>query len=821
MYQEARNLIDNGIVVLPAYRKSPVGDWRKYQDLRPQEIEYARWFRNETPMWILTGAPSRLIILDCDNEAATELWRSLIGDEMDRTTMVTTYKGAHYWFRLPEDVMNSPTQHVGKKNDQGEPHYDILGDGSGAMAPPSPHPDGGRYEFARGIDHLIDAPALLWDPKLRPRIASGVGGDAEVRSMLTDLLQNPPDEGGRNVWLTQVAGHLATNVRYKDAYEALMDWVNNGLSTPIEIAELRKTLESVWRTESNKASVDKREAWDERTGYLVAKDGRLYTMCREEDSGNQVFVAHPVTNFDLVTRGRILSEDESIRYRVDLVMENKTVPLTFDPAKVTTPAELRRYFYPYGCTFTQPAGDIYRTTALYDRIVSYVVSQETSLVREIPHLGWLPGVGYVTHETVLTADGGTPVIDAGVAPATVLRQWAPYYYGVGNPDTAKEVLREVLTFHDELVCAVFGSWWATLPLKAQITEQTALFPFMAIEAPSESGKTTGFFSLMIALNGSTEGHGEFTTAALRDRASAHRNGIVWIDDVSDTYSVFEIIRQATSEGSRSKKGVDRTSQETVQMVSPIVLTGEGLSALENEKALKDRAIQLQVGSPTGRVSRRDPVRSQWEDIVLLRQRYPNLAEFAGDLVVESLRRENMVRLLPELRIGSGRHADKLAIVRLGSRVLSDILDDTSYVERVDSWAEQEADSYNRDDNYLLLRVIPAYIDDTSIVQDSAVGGPAVFVRSGQVWFSEAKLASWWEKRGGLTERDRSLGSKSSLTAQCKKLPGIESRRWSVIGKRPRGVSDQQVVYRGLSEEASRLVLERSGRGRDEQDVLHG
>jgi len=92
------------------------------------------------------------------------------------------------------------------------------------------------------------------------------------------------------------------------------------------------------------------------------------------------------------------------------------------------------------------------------------------------------------------------------------------------------VLDEVLTYHDETVTSVFGAWWAACLLKPQIEVATSLFPFVAIEAPSESGKTNGFFQMMTQLNGNTRGETQPTKAALRDMAAAHRNGIVWVDD---------------------------------------------------------------------------------------------------------------------------------------------------------------------------------------------------------------------------------------------------------------------------------------------------
>lgn len=817
MDQDAKALIDHGLVVLPAKGQSPRVTFKQYQEVRPVEMEYERWFRNSGPMWVLTGLISGVIVLDCDNDAAFDYWRETLGDLLDQTTAVKTNKGAHFWFRVPEGLTQARSWSMHHEDGL---QFDVRGDGTGVMVPPSPHPKGGYYQWIRGLEHIVDAPPQLWDPTMRPSQYRTSEGTATVRSLLTELLQSPPAEGGRNIWLTQVAGHLAGMIRFQDAYEALLSWINTSIDDPLEEVEFRKTVESVWNTEVNKVDVDKRDLWDEKHGFIQAKDSKLYTMCRETEGDQTLYRAQPLTNFSIVTQGRIVSPDDAIRYRIDIEVAGKTITTTFDPARVTTASELRKFFNPFGCTFNNPNGDIYGRTPLHDRINAYIVGQDAPVVHEVPHLGWLPDHGYVTHDAILTSQGATPVLDAGIAPATYLKQWAPYHYGVGNPRTAVDLLRQVLTFHDEIVCAIFGAWWATLPLKAQITQHTALFPFMAIEAPSESGKTTGFFSLMVQLNGSTEGHGEFTTAALRDRASAHRNGIVWVDDVSDTYSVFEIIRQATSEGSRSKKGLDRSSQETVQMVSPIVITGEGLGALENEKALRDRAIQLLVGSPTSRRSSVDPSRSQWDDIVALKNRHPSLADFAGDLVVEILRREAMVQDLPRLRLGEGRHADKLAILRLGARILENILGDWDGVALVDAWAQGQADNYVRDDNYLLLRVIPAYLDEQTILPDSPIGGPAVFIENDLIWFSVERLASWWENRHGLNERERSLGAKGSLQQQCHKIADVKSSRRSILSKRPRGHADQQITYRCLPPDTSNSVMVRTGRGGDTQSVLH-
>jgi len=71
-----------------------------------------------------------------------------------------------------------------------------------------------------------------------------------VRSMLSQLLSNPPDIGGRNEWLTKVAGHYAKEWHWaEDLYLQHCDIALGMMAVPLEYDESQRTITSIWTTE--------------------------------------------------------------------------------------------------------------------------------------------------------------------------------------------------------------------------------------------------------------------------------------------------------------------------------------------------------------------------------------------------------------------------------------------------------------------------------------------------------------------------------------------------------------------------------------------
>lgn len=779
--ENARELASWGFNVLPARGKSPAIKWQEYERKRTDQ-ELSRWFKpgSQFNYWVLCGGISGWICLDCDSEAGEAFWRHNLGDEiLDATTCVQTAKGKHYWFRIP-DGATVPTWSQNEAQREAGVLFDIRAEGAGAIVPPSVHESGHVYAWVRDPSHAQEAPEALFGPR-----TTGEDGEApQTRSLLTQLLSTPPKgEGGRNNWLARVAGHYAKHwaPNIRDAYDFHVDEAAAKLTPPLPDDEIDKLKESIWKKECAKGrdelvGVEPSEA----NGYLFSGGNILLTECvtgkgRDAQSSLEVW-----GDFDIRARGVVEDDDARRVYDVEIARRRQgDIRYGMLPASVLAdPRQLNVWLAEFGVSILPPPGMVAKGSA-NQRLARFLESQDPPHFQAVASLGW-HGNGFICHEGVITADGIQP--HTTHKPSRDLANWAKYHYGFGIPeDQAIELLREVLTFHHDEVCSVFGSYWAVCFLKAQLQDagQLSQFPFMALQAPSESGKSTGFFSMMVALNGNQRLQTAPTAAALRDAISSHRSGLVWIDDLSATEHLMDLLRQATSEGTTIKKGEDRHTQEAVKLVAPIVLSGEALD-LSGQKALMDRAIMLDVPSPTERRSRHQD-RLQWDDIVDLRNKYPDLTEAAGTLTQIALRHANLTGELKGLRTHSGRFGDKIAVVRLGARLLTEMTGDAHHIDVVDAWADNQHNAGN--ENTLTMEIIPNALAQNGFpTKPSPADGrwpstPA-FVDEGVVWFSPRSLALWWfeMKHGRVRLRTE---SEEALVQQAKALGlgGDKGRTW--------------------------------------------
>lgn len=269
--------------------------------------------------------------------------------------------------------------------------------------------------------------------------------------------------------------------------------------------------------------------------------------------------------------------------------------------------------------------------------------------------------------------------------------------------------------------------------------------------------STGFFPIMLELGGNTLGKSIPTKAAMRDYLSAHRNGIVWVDDVDDVQPYGELIRSTTVEGSVVKKGSDHQSQMAVQLQAALVLTGESLG-LGRQKALADRCVDLRVPSPVGRQSLRGNY-SQWEDIVSFKAEHV-LTDYAGSFVIEALRHaDELAKKSKRWRVGKGgRTADTMTIMRIGAWLLEILSekDDHQIEQDVEQWIASHGARYSPYDNTLTTVLLPQALARLGIKKEPE--GPDVFRKSvatpvfvtgregkgtPKVWFSPKLLAAWW------------------------------------------------------------------------------
>lgn len=804
----ARKLANAGLQVFPArYRdKIPLVKWQDYQNKSAEPMLDA-WFkgRSNINFWVLTGTQSGFVVVDADSEAGDAWWREQLGDEIfDATTKTKTAKGTHYWFKIPASwtgKIPSWACHPGK-DDGHDISFDFRADDMGVIVPPSIHETGLIYKWdGPKLEDAQEAPLSMLDGSIRSEapLATGdaggttTGTGGQTRSMLSRLIAHPPggEGSGRNEWLARVAGHYAkTYHNHEDLYVTHCEQANQMMGVPLDKKEFKKTINSVWKGEHDR---NQHRAVDASCGYLTS--GNVVMLCqvviRRGEEKDYDFVEY--ADFDLQAKGVMTDEAGARTYLAQIVRRSRKEGGEVEHIDVVLRAEtlgddraLRKFFARYACTVIPPDNMWPKVGSPGIRIQRYLESQRPPVVRIVPALGFDADAiregegGFVTHDGIVTTKGSVEFADAAVRPDPRLKSGgtAPHHYGFElNELEAQRVLQEVLTFHDPVVCSVFGSWWAACLLKVQIQQRTSLFPFMAIEAPSESGKTNGFFSMMIQMNGSTRGETQPTKAALRDMASAHRNGVVWVDDLDDPAYLMELLRAATSGGSLTKMGEDRESVKNMEIVSPIVISGEALG-LGTQKALLDRAVILKAPSPVGRRSLRNSSKPQWDDILALRAQYPNgLSDLAGWYVQQALGQvDHTLDALAQGRTGgSGRSADKVAVLRAGARLLDSLVGHGGswrgtgeHAARVEEWlrdgrVDEDGVALSSAENALTLEVLPWALrtwkyPDKAQAGDGLEMDTPVFARKVamttdgmlfgddvEIWFHPALLSEAWEK----------------------------------------------------------------------------
>lgn len=827
-FDAAKELLDLGwnVVAAPRGGKSPLGAWGQYQTERVTERLLHQVFDDKPHnLFVITGSISRLLVLDCDNDAAVRWWREQLGDVLEETTRVRTGNGYHFYFRLPEGVKV-------RNRSSTDPRikWDIRAEGGGVIAPPSIHESGRQYRWTqdRGPDAIRDCPDEL------AAVAPEGEPQEEPRSMLSQLLANPAAEGGRNNWLARVAGHYAKLIPHLDAYDLLVREANAKLQPPLPEHEVAKTIASIWSSEQakeGKAAPDQEddsEAWrdnllrpSEDTGWLVSGKICIMVQVRVKEGDHTELALARWLNADLHVLG-VIEGDEDRTYEVEVLKpDGETITSALPASTVADSRKLNAWLADRGVSIGAP--DNMSPTRMKEgaRLSRYLEAQDAEVLEAVDALGWHePSEAFVCHEGIIRADG--PAAHERVRPDPALKEWAPYRYGHAGRDTAADILAEVLQFHHEEVAAVFGSWWAATLLKPQVMTKSSQFPFMALEAASESGKTTGFFSLMLQLSGNAAGNSNPTRAALRDYLSGHHSGIVWMDDLDSLEQHGELLRNVTVGGAMVKKGDGNHKQVVAQLRAALVVSGESLG-LMGQKALLDRAVLLEVPSPTGRVSVKDPSRPQWDDVLDLRARHPNLTDFSGSIVELALAQADMADDFKKFRLGSGRYADKLAVLRFGARVLQEILGEGRgawVVDLTDRWVAESEDTGS--ENALTLKLLPLCLARTGWKQrpegpdpsSRTVGTPAFVHEDGCVWFSPQLLADWWEREPPVGKRlDPRVESCDALTQQARQL-GMGGSRGTGARKSFRLVTGEGTrVYWRVPEELTRTLLERS-RGDD-------
>jgi hypothetical protein len=189
--------------------KRPFESWEEYQRGAATQSQVEMWMRENPPAWaIVTGAVSRVIVLDFDGERGNATMRALGLDPHVRTGS----GGHHVYFVHPG--WHAPTVNSKSKRSLGEryPGLDIRADGGYAIF--AGRSSSGEYVWLRDMtpdplellpDDVREALGLLTPPPPPPTqdaFGSNGGGSTQARSVwsakILELALNRAPEHGRN-----------------------------------------------------------------------------------------------------------------------------------------------------------------------------------------------------------------------------------------------------------------------------------------------------------------------------------------------------------------------------------------------------------------------------------------------------------------------------------------------------------------------------------------------------------------------------------------------------------------------------------------------
>ncbi len=128
---------------------------------------------------------------------------------------------------------------------------DLRGDGGYVVAPPSLHPSGQLYAWARGRSPAEMAPAAL------PRWLLSTGHGPRARRSLAEwrqLVHEGVPEGERNTTIASLTGHLLWHgVDPQVALELMLAWNRLRCRPPLDDAEVAHVVASITRLHEAKS----------------------------------------------------------------------------------------------------------------------------------------------------------------------------------------------------------------------------------------------------------------------------------------------------------------------------------------------------------------------------------------------------------------------------------------------------------------------------------------------------------------------------------------------------------------------------------------
>lgn len=296
--EAALHYAERGWRVLPLQPRGKTPLIREYQNAATTDEDVITGWWDRWPManvGIQMGAASGIIDIECDNEQAEARLAELFGGQMPETPTFRSKKGWHRLFRFDS---SHPWAEYGNKKYPGllpGVDFKVGGDGKGSYGvfPPSIHPDGPEYRWARDLDDGVDVaevPGALVVAVLSLDVGNTrVGSGKDFKALASGAALT---EGNRNDGIASLCGKLFAGLNdVFDDESVVVQWelikaANAGARPPLPEKELRTTFESILRAErqrrtNEEAAVNPRR--DPRTGTVARADWHLVRIESEPE----------------------------------------------------------------------------------------------------------------------------------------------------------------------------------------------------------------------------------------------------------------------------------------------------------------------------------------------------------------------------------------------------------------------------------------------------------------------------------------------------------------------------------------------------------
>ncbi len=299
LWAEFYNSKGFSLIPLKSKNKTPaISSWKEFQERKATDKELNKWFGNSTTsnIAIVTGKISGIIVVDFDSEEAIRFARD---NNLLQTLLVKTGKGYHAYYKCKNSIKNQVNV--------GGIQIDIRGEGGYVVAPPSTHPLGKKYKWAKGKG-LDDVPLAEL-----PDIISEE--NPEDKTPLKELYKGV-SEGERNDTLARLVGSWVNDgLSFEECLENAYLW-NSKNAPPLPNKEVERTVKSIY--EKHHESKKRKELNSECGQYFIDSSGYLCRYKQTKDGYLPVRLA----NFQAQIKEEII-EDNGIEQTYRFLVEGK------------------------------------------------------------------------------------------------------------------------------------------------------------------------------------------------------------------------------------------------------------------------------------------------------------------------------------------------------------------------------------------------------------------------------------------------------------------------------------------------------------------